>query len=92
MGTVIGISIIVLWLSHLIYLFSSSLSWTTPESYLHLAVQGYLTTGLFITAHDAMHGSVSRVRWLNHAIGYVEKNNRAKTKYRKRARRIKRDV
>ncbi len=71
MGTVIGISIIVLWLSHLIYLFSSSLSWTTPESYLHLAVQGYLTTGLFITAHDAMHGSVSRVRWLNHAIGCV---------------------
>ncbi|PIO48986.1 MAG: fatty acid desaturase [[Chlorobium] sp. 445] len=69
MGVLIGLSIIMLWLAHLIYLFSSPLSWTTLQSYLHLAVQGYLTTGLFITAHDAMHGSVSSLRWLNHAIG-----------------------
>lgn len=71
MGVAIALSIILLWLLHLAYLFTSSLSWETPESYLHLALQGYLTTGLFITAHDAMHGAVSRIRWLNHAIGAV---------------------
>lgn len=27
--------------------------------WIHLVVQAYLFTGLFITAHDAMHGTVS---------------------------------
>ncbi len=35
----------------------------------HGVLQGYLTTGLFMTAHDAMHGTVSRSRRLNDAIG-----------------------
>lgn len=72
MGALIGLFIILLWLLHLVYLlFNESLTLTTPMSYVHLAIQGYLTTGLFITAHDAMHGTVSRVRWLNHAIGFA---------------------
>ncbi len=72
MGVVISLLIILLWLVHFVYLIQNeSLTFSTPMSYLHLAVQGYLTTGLFITAHDAMHGSVSRIRWLNHGLGYV---------------------
>lgn len=72
MGALIGLFITSLWLLHLVYLlFNESLTLATPMSYVHLAIQGYLTTGLFITAHDAMHGTVSRVRWLNHAIGFV---------------------
>jgi beta-carotene ketolase (CrtW type) len=72
MGALIGLFIILLWLLHLVYLlFNPSLTPTTPISYVHLAIQGYLTTGLFITAHDAMHGTVSRVRWLNHVIGSI---------------------
>ncbi|MCS6988868.1 MAG: fatty acid desaturase [Chloroherpetonaceae bacterium] len=70
MGALIGLSIISLWLAHLAYLLGNeSLSFSTPMSYAHLAIQGYLATGLFITAHDAMHGSASKIRWLNHAIG-----------------------
>lgn len=72
MGALIGCSIITLWALHLAYLFSnSSLSLQSPISYAHLALQGYLTTGLFITAHDAMHGSVSKLKKLNHGIGVV---------------------
>ena len=38
---------------------------------LNVLAQAWLCTGLFITAHDAMHGTVSRARWLNHAVGAV---------------------
>ncbi|RPI46590.1 MAG: fatty acid desaturase, partial [Bacteroidetes bacterium] len=33
--------------------------------------QAYLYTGLFITGHDAMHRSVSRVKWINNTVGYI---------------------
>jgi beta-carotene/zeaxanthin 4-ketolase len=33
--------------------------------------QTWLCTGLFITAHDAMHGSIHRSARLNHAIGQL---------------------
>ncbi len=36
---------------------------------LTVAVRTYLTTGLFITAHDAMHGTVSRTKRINDFIG-----------------------
>lgn len=36
-----------------------------------LLLRSYLTTGLFITAHDAMHGSVSRRRSVNDAVGRI---------------------
>ena len=38
---------------------------------LLVLVRTWLTTGLFITAHDAMHGSVSRHRGVNDAFGTV---------------------
>lgn len=39
--------------------------------YVHVLVQAYLYTGLFITGHDAMHRSVSRVKWINNTVGTV---------------------
>jgi beta-carotene ketolase (CrtW type) len=36
---------------------------------MHVAIQTYLYTGLFITAHDAMHGLVSSNRRLNSIVG-----------------------
>jgi beta-carotene ketolase (CrtW type) len=44
-------------------------AWTNPWMYLHMVLQTYLYTGLFITGHDAMHQSVSRAKRLNSAVG-----------------------
>ncbi|MBC8044799.1 MAG: fatty acid desaturase [Rhizobacter sp.] len=72
MGTAIAFLILACWAGHLAYaLLDTSLGWTNPAAYFHLALQSYLTTGLFITAHDAMHGSVSRNKTLNAGIGYI---------------------
>jgi beta-carotene ketolase (CrtW type) len=70
MGLLIGISIILLWLVHLVYaLVFTEVSFTSPMVLVHIAIQTYLYTGLFITAHDAMHGQVSGNRALNNGVG-----------------------
>ncbi|WP_251047025.1 fatty acid desaturase [Hymenobacter sp. ISL-91] len=43
--------------------------WRTPWPYLLALLQTHLYTGLFITAHDAMHGVVSSNRRLNNTVG-----------------------
>jgi beta-carotene ketolase (CrtW type) len=45
--------------------------WQHPATYLWVLLQTHLYTGLFITAHDAMHGAVIRHRRLNAAIGWL---------------------
>lgn len=73
MGLLIAISIILLWASHLVYI----LGYVTPDFYspmlyFHILLQGYLYTGLFITAHDAMHGVVTPgKKTINTTIGTV---------------------
>lgn len=70
MGLLIGISIILLWLFHLVYaLMFAEVSVNSPMIVVHIAVQTYLYTGLFITAHDAMHGLVSGNRLVNNGVG-----------------------
>lgn len=72
MGVLIGVGIIGLWLGHLLYsLLVVVVDLRAPWFLLHMIVQGYLFTGLFITAHDAMHGTVSKNRAVNTAIGAV---------------------
>jgi beta-carotene ketolase (CrtW type) len=44
--------------SHIVYIF-------------HILLQGYLYTGLFITAHDSMHAAVSTHRKINNMIGQL---------------------
>lgn len=69
-GVFIALLIIVLWFLSLTLLLSWELDYRNPFTYLAILVQMHLYTGLFITAHDAMHGVVSRNRKLNHAIGW----------------------
>jgi len=72
MGLLIAFSVMGIWAGHLLYcLFLVEVAWTNPWMYLHLLIQAYLYTGLFITGHDAMHQSVSKIKWLNNSIGYA---------------------
>ena len=68
-GIWMAILIMVFWLSSLVFLLGYSISWTDPLVYLGVLVQMYFYTGLFITAHDAMHGLVSTDKKLNKFIG-----------------------
>jgi len=70
MGLLIALTVILLWAFHLLYLlFLIELSPASPVILIHIAIQTYLYTGLFITAHDAMHGLVSPNKALNKNIG-----------------------
>lgn len=72
MGIFISIIIIVSWGAHLLYsLYSVPVSIKDPFMYLNILIQAYLYTGLFITAHDAMHGSISSNKNINKWIGRI---------------------
>lgn len=70
-GTVLGITIPAAFSAHLIYLLVFYPADNPAVSLLHILLQTYLYTGLFITAHDSMHGSVSRNRRVNRIIGVI---------------------
>ena len=69
-GILIACTIIGLWISTLFLLLSCDVGKVHPMVIL-LAIlwQTFLYTGLFITAHDAMHGLVSQNRIINHSLG-----------------------
>ncbi len=70
MGIIVAICVILCWAAHLAYmLFLVPFSATNPWVYLHIIIQAYLYTGLFITGHDAMHGNISKKKWVNAALG-----------------------
>ena len=72
MGLLIALAIILFWLGHLGWsLAFAEVSLSSPMMYIHIAVQTYLYTGLFITAHDAMHGLVSPKRTINNGVGHL---------------------
>lgn len=72
MGIFIGTTVILLWLGHLLYLlFVPDVNFNSPMLYLHIIIQTFLYTGLFITAHDSMHGSVARNRKINNLYGHI---------------------
>ncbi len=70
-GILIALAIIGLWASSLTFLFSLNLYKVQPLwILLGMALQTFLYTGLFITAHDAMHGVVfSQNLKINNFIG-----------------------
>jgi beta-carotene/zeaxanthin 4-ketolase len=70
-GVIIGLTIILLWFASLFFLLGWEIDWTNPITYLAVFVQMHLYTGLFITAHDAMHGIVSQNKKVNHFIGWI---------------------
>lgn len=70
MGVFIACLIIFLWQACLFYSLSFvEVSLTSMSMYLFIMMQAYLFTGLFITSHDAMHGTVSKNRRVNNFIG-----------------------
>jgi len=78
-GLPIGLAVIALWGASTIYWLGAelprweSLSWPWALGFIALgiAVQTHLYTGLFITAHDAMHGTVHPHRATNRWVGRV---------------------
>ena len=72
MGTFIAILIILSWVAHLLYmLLFQAVNPAEISFWLHLLLQSWLFTGLFITAHDSMHGTVSHNRTLNYFLGFL---------------------
>lgn len=64
--------VIAAWAASLWFALQWRINWASPWPYLWLLLQTHLYTGLFITAHDAMHGTVAP--WaprLNAAIGWL---------------------
>ena len=71
-GLGVAVLVITAWTAHLVYLLSaSSPKLSSPWAWVHVFVQAYLFTGLFITGHDAMHGTVTRLRRVNLFVGYA---------------------
>ncbi|MDO6439847.1 fatty acid desaturase [Cyclobacterium sp. 1_MG-2023] len=70
-GVIIAFLIILLWGTSLMFLLHYPINYSSPILYLGILVQTHLYTGLFITAHDAMHGVVSKHKKLNHFIGWL---------------------
>jgi len=71
LGVLIAVVLIAVWLSSLSFLLSWNFSWSNPLVYLMIFIQMHLYTGLFITAHDAMHGTISSNKTVNNFIGYL---------------------
>lgn len=70
-GVIIALLVVSAWIICLYFLLIWDFSFTNPLTYLMILVQMHLYTGLFITAHDAMHGTVSSSKKLNFIIGQV---------------------
>jgi beta-carotene/zeaxanthin 4-ketolase len=69
-GVWIALAIVTLWAATLaLGLLVVPLDFASPLTYLFVLLQTHLYTGVFITAHDAMHGLVSPNRRLNAWIG-----------------------
>lgn len=84
MGLIAAILVMGAWGGHLFYVLSYvDVSLSNPWMYIHLFIQSYLYTGLFITGHDAMHQTVHRSRWINNTIGYTSVFLFAGMSYRK---------
>lgn len=71
-GIYIAFGIIAAWSLLLVYLLTTyTISWYSPFTWLLVLLQTHLYTGLFITAHDAMHGTVSPDKHLNKRTGQL---------------------
>lgn len=84
MGIVISFLIFVIWGGHLYYILRFvEVDYTSAMFYLHIVLQAYFYTGLFITSHDAMHGSISKNKTVNRYIGTVGASLFAGLSYKK---------
>lgn len=71
-GIVAAGAVLALWFGSLAYLLPYPLSYSDPLVYIFVLVQTHLYTGVFITAHDAIHGVVAPERpGLNKFVGWL---------------------
>lgn len=70
-GVLIAVAVIATWTVSLFLLLNWNFSFSNPLIYFMVLVQMHLYTGLFITAHDAMHGTVSPSKKANYLIGQL---------------------
>lgn len=70
-GVLIAFLIISAWSISLVLLLNWGFSWTNLFTYIMILVQMHLYTGLFITAHDAMHGTISSNTTVNNLTGQI---------------------
>jgi len=70
-GLFVAFVVIGCWVTSIVLLMQWHVNFANPLLYFFILVQMHLYTGLFITAHDAMHGTVSSNKTLNNAIGYT---------------------
>lgn len=70
-GVLVAALLIGTWAACIILLMQWDVNFRNPLVYLFILVQMHLYTGLFITAHDAMHGTVSSHKQINFIIGQV---------------------
>lgn len=84
MGVIISLVLILVWSFHLYYcLIFITPTFTSIRTYFHILLQAYLYTGIFITAHDAMHKTVSKNKKINELIGRIASFLYAGMKYKK---------
>ena len=69
LGVLIAFTIILVWAALLWTGLNLQIDYRAPWLYLLILAQTHLYTGLFITAHDAMHGTVTKNKVLNKRIG-----------------------
>lgn len=71
LGIIVAILVIGTWLISITYLMRLYINFLNPITYIFILIQMHLYTGLFITAHDAMHGTISANRTINNLIGQI---------------------
>jgi beta-carotene ketolase (CrtW type) len=68
-GWVVASSLVLLWIALLAFNLGREFSVKDPVSWLGILLQTHLFTGLFITAHDAMHGTIHSNTTINNGFG-----------------------
>lgn len=68
-GIILGSFIIIAWFFCLYYLLQWQVDYYSLVTYFAIYLQTHLYTGLFITSHDAMHGTVSKNKKINAFFG-----------------------
>lgn len=65
-----AVLIIITWAISIFFLMRWEISFLNPLVYVFILIQMHLYTGLFITAHDAMHGTVApQNKEINNVLG-----------------------
>lgn len=70
-GVLIGLTVITTWLVSQYFLLVTNWNGLVALVPILILWQTHLYTGMFITAHDAMHRTVSKNKFVNDAVGFT---------------------